>query len=75
MIVVGFDDWHNYRLLPRPSRLWYTSLTFGLLMLASLIDAMVPLINALALGYVIMLIWQYYNGAGQFAKTSGGSTA
>lgn len=70
MIVVGFDDWHNYHILPRPARLWYTSLTYGLLILASMADALVPLANALAIGYAIMLIWQYYNGTGQFAQGS-----
>jgi hypothetical protein len=68
MVVVCFDEWHNYHILPRPARLWYTSLTFGLLVLASIPDALVPLANAFAIGFTIMLIWQYYNGSGQFAQ-------
>jgi hypothetical protein len=74
MILVGFDEWHNYGILPRPSRLWYTSLTYGLLALASAVDAMVPIANALAIGFTIMLVWQYYNGSGQFGKTSGATS-
>jgi hypothetical protein len=70
MVTVGFDDWHNNNILPRPSRLWYTSLFFGLLALVSVVDALVPLVNALAIGYTIMLIWNYYNGTGQFASGS-----
>lgn len=74
MILVGFDEWHNYRLLPRPSRFWYTSLFYGLLTLGSIVDVMVPLVNAFAIGYTIMLLWQYYNGSGQFDKTSGSAS-
>lgn len=68
MIIVGFDEWHNYHILPRPSRFWYTSLTYGLLMLAGAVDAILPLATALAIGYTIMLLWQYYNGSGQFTQ-------
>lgn len=71
MILVGFDEWHNYRILPRPSRLWSTSLVYGLLTLGSVVDAVVPLANAFGVGYTIMLLWQYYNGSGQFSKSSG----
>lgn len=74
MILVGFDEWHNYHLLPRPARFWYTSLTFGLLIMASFADAMVPLANAFAIGFVVVLLWQYYEGSGQFSQTSGGAT-
>lgn len=73
MVVVGFDEWHELNILPRPARLWWTSLLFGLLALASAIEAIVPITNALALGYVLMLIWTYYNGTGQFAATKGAS--
>lgn len=67
MVIVGFDEWHNYHLLPRPARLWYTSLTFGLLLLLGIVPQLRVLANALAIGYVITLLWQYYNGQGQFA--------
>jgi hypothetical protein len=70
MILVGFDDWHSYQILPRPSRFWYTSLTYGLLGIAASVDMMVPICNALGVGYTITLLWQYYNGSGQFGKTS-----
>jgi hypothetical protein len=71
MVVVGFDDWHNNGVLPRPSRLWYTSLAFGLMALASLVEALVPIINLIAIGFTLMLIWQYYNKQGQFSGATG----
>lgn len=66
MAIVGWDDWHNYKILPRPRRLWDTSLLYGLLALLSLADAVVPLANVFAVGYAMTLLWNYYNGAGQF---------
>lgn len=70
MILIGFDEWKNHGILPRPVRLWDTSIVFGLLAAASVVDILVPLLNALAIGYVIMLLWQFYNGQGQFGDTS-----
>jgi hypothetical protein len=67
MAVVGYDDWKNNNILPRPSRLWATSLFYGLLALASLVEALVPIINAIAIGYTLMLIWNLFNAQGQFA--------
>lgn len=71
MVIVGFDEWHNLGILPRPARLWDTSIVYGLLALAGIVDIMVPIVNAFAIGYTIMLLWQYYNGTGQFASTKG----
>lgn len=68
MGFIAFDEWKNNGILPRPARLWYTSLTYGILAAVGMVDAMVPLVNALAIGYTVMLIWQYYNGGGQFSK-------
>lgn len=62
MIIIGFDEWHNLGILPRPSRLWDATLVYGVLVMVGFVDAMVPLANALAIGYTIMLLWQYYNG-------------
>jgi hypothetical protein len=67
MIVISFDEWHNNHILPRPARLWYTSLTYGMLMVLSLVDAMIPVANAIGIGFFIMLAYQYFNGTGQFA--------
>jgi hypothetical protein len=67
MAVVGYDEWKRNHIFPRPYRLWWVSLFYGLLALASFVDALVPLVNALAVGYTIMLVWQYFNGQGQFA--------
>lgn len=68
MIVVSFDEWHNHGILPRPSRLWWTSLTYGILAIVGMVDPLIPLMNALALGYTLMLITQYYQGSGQFGE-------
>lgn len=68
MVIVGFDEWKNHGILPRPARLWDTSIVYGLLALASVVDPLIPLLNALAVGYTFMLLWQFYNGEGQFAK-------
>ena len=62
MIVVGFDEWHNLGILPRPARLWDTSLVYGVLVMLGFVDAMVPIANALAIGFTFQLIWQYFQG-------------
>jgi hypothetical protein len=62
MLIVGFDEWHNLGILPRPARLWDTSLFYGLLTIAGFVDPMVPLVNAFAIGYTIVLLMQYYQG-------------
>lgn len=66
MILVGFDEWKNNGILPRPVRLWDTSIVYGLLALTAIIPPLTPLANALAVGYTIVLLWQFYNGQGQF---------
>jgi hypothetical protein len=68
MMIISWDEWHNNGILPRPARLWYTSLFYGILALAGFITSIIPLLNALAIGYTIMLLWQYYNKGGQFAN-------
>jgi len=62
MIVIGFDEWHNLHIFPRPLRLWYATLFYGILLMVGIADVMVPIVNAFAVGYTLMLIWQYYNG-------------
>jgi hypothetical protein len=80
MITVGFDEWHNLGILPRPARLWDTSLVYGVLVLAGIVDALVPLVNALAIGYTITLLVQYFQGnltpstTGSSNSPSGSST-
>lgn len=68
MAVIAVDEWHNNGILPRPARLWYTSLTYFLLMGLGMIDPMIPIANALGIGFFITLIYQYNTGSGQFAK-------
>jgi hypothetical protein len=81
IILVGYDEWHTLGIIPRPSRFWETSLLYALLIMLSIPDAMVPLANALALGYTLYLVWQYFGGSGQFTpvqhtntQTGGGTT-
>lgn len=74
MAIVGFDEWHNYKILPRPQRLWDTSLLYGLLTLFGLSDTLVPIANVFAVGYAITLLWNYYNGSGQFSGPVDSST-
>lgn len=66
ILMVSFDEWHTYGILPRPARLWYTSLLFLLLAIVSQFDALVPIANAFAVGMVMVLAYQYYTGEGQF---------
>lgn len=70
MAVICWDEWHNNNILPRPQRLWYGSLLYGLLALVSTVDPMVPLCNAIAIGYDITLLYQYYGKTGQFGGGS-----
>lgn len=71
MVFVAIDEWKNHGILPRPSRFWYSSIVYGVLALGAMIPPIVPIVNALAIGYTIMLIWQFFNGEGQFTKTVG----
>lgn len=68
MVMVSLDEWHTHHVLPRPARLWYTSLTYFLLAAAASFDAMVPLATALAIGLTIAVGYQYYTGAGAFGN-------
>lgn len=73
--LVAFDEWKNYGIMPRPQRLWDTSIVYGLLMMLSSVDVMVPIANAFGIGFTMTLYYQYYGKSGQFSKpaaTSGG---
>lgn len=72
MVLVSFDEWHTHGILPRPARLWDTSIVYGLLALVGISDMLVPLVNALAVGYFIVLLWEYYQKSGQFSGAAGG---
>lgn len=71
MIMVSLDEWHTYHILPRPARLWYTTLTYGLLAVVSTIEIAVPLTTMLAIGFTIAVAYQYYTGTGQFGTFGG----
>lgn len=67
MATITVDEWHRHHMLPRPSRLWWASLFYGMLAIMGMAEGLIPLVNAFAIGYLIRLLWQYYNGEGQFA--------
>lgn len=67
MAMVSWNEWNAYHILPRPARLWKTSFTYFLLTLVSVIDPLVPLASALAIGLTVVLAYQYYTNAGAFS--------
>lgn len=67
MAIIAVDEWKRHEMLPRPSRLWWATLFYGMLAIGGIIPSLVPLMNALAVGYTIMLLWQFYNKEGQFS--------
>lgn len=67
MALVTVDDWKTNNILVRPSRLWGTTLVYAGLALVSTIDALVPIANALAIGYTIVLLYQFFSKQGQFS--------
>jgi hypothetical protein len=66
MALVTWDEWAHNNILPRPLRLWETTMVYAGLALLSVVDAMVPLANALALGYTLVLVYQFFTGGGNF---------
>lgn len=68
IVLVCFDEWHVNNTLPRPARLWYTTLVYAILTMASIVDPLVGIANALALGYTVVLLYQYYTDGGQFTN-------
>lgn len=73
IVFVSYDEWVNYGVLPRPARLWYTSLTYGILMLVAMSDRAAVLANALAIGFTFVLLYQLMAQSGQFTKSAGNS--
>lgn len=79
MAMVSLDEWHTHGVLPRPARLWYTTLTYALIAATSTLDVLVPVCSALAVGLTIAVAYQYYTGTGSFgnygARESGSQQA
>lgn len=81
MVLVSLDEWKTHHILPRPARLWDTSITFLLLAGASTLDVLTPLCSAMAIGLVVALLINYYSGGitpyGGFgaAPATGGNTS
>ena len=72
MILVGMNERQLGFTLPRPARLWSASAVYAILALAGTVDAIVPIVNALAIGYLIALAYEFYNGSGIFAVVGPG---
>lgn len=62
MILIGSNEWNLGFHFPRPARLWYASLVFFGLFLVSQIDAMVPICNALGIGFAVELGYENVSG-------------
>jgi hypothetical protein len=62
LVVVSWECLNTYGVLPPPGRLFWISGTFMLLGIAGEIDALLPVVNALAIGFFLVLLWQYYTG-------------
>lgn len=71
MALVTYDEYKTYQVkLPRPARLWKTSLLYFVLALASQADPMVPLTNALAMGFAFTLGYRTFAGPAAQPNTS-----
>lgn len=68
MMMVSLDEWHTHHVLPRPARLWYTTITYALLALVSTIDPLVPICTLIAIGLTISVGYEYYTGSGDFGN-------
>jgi hypothetical protein len=66
MAMVSLDEWHAYHILPRPARLWDTTLTYFLLAAVSTFDPLTPICTLIAVGLTIAVAYNYYQGAGGF---------
>lgn len=75
MVVASADEIRSYGWAPRPARLWWVSLSYGLLLIASEIDALVPLVNALAVGYDMALLYKFWSGSASTASTGTASNS
>ena len=69
LVVVSIEAIQNYGVLPPPGRLFWISGTFMLLGVVGQIDALLPIVNALAIGFFLVLLWQYFSG--EHASPSG----
>lgn len=77
LAIIFYAEWKEHHILARPKRLWFTSLVYGILCVVGMVEALVPLATALAVGYTIVLGWQFFNEQGQFEnaiKNDGGGS-
>lgn len=76
LAIIFYAEWKDHHILARPKRLWYTTLVYGILCVVGMVEALVPIASALAIGYTIVLGWQFFNAQGQFEQaTSGGGSS
>jgi|HubBroStandDraft_1064217.scaffolds.fasta_scaffold71024_3 hypothetical protein len=67
MALISADEWRSNHILPRPARLWYTTLVYGILAITGNSNVLLPLATVLAIGYTIVLGYQFFNKTGQFS--------
>lgn len=67
MAVIFVDEWHNYHILARPARLWWTSIAFFILAILAHFDKLAVIANLLAIGFTLQLVYQFYAKTGQFS--------
>jgi hypothetical protein len=75
MALVSWDEWSNHGILPRPLRLWETTGVYAILALVSVADRLAPIATALALGYTLVLLYQFFTGGGGFVQQLGGAVS
>jgi hypothetical protein len=73
MMLITMNERQQGYQLPRPARLWSASAVYGILAAASTVEAVVPVTNALGIGYMMVLAYDYYNSSGQFGTQEPGT--
>jgi len=63
IILVSSNEWNNGFRPPRPARLWYTSFVYFVLFIVGQSDSMLPICNALGIGYTIALAYENISGS------------
>lgn len=66
MTIITLDEWSRNGILPRPARYWGATWVYAILAGISVFDPLVPMANLFALGYTIVLGYQYFTQSQQF---------
>lgn len=75
MMIVIADEHYTYKMaLPRPARLWYTSLFYFLCAVVSGIDIIMPIVNIFAIGITLTLAIDFFQAHPALAPLQKGET-